>query len=69
MNDSRDDELADINPGKVPLDCFDIETETEIIHVDTFDLEAARRYQAQLAQEAGEARDNPRSDQKRQHSA
>ncbi len=60
--------IDDINPGRVPCDCFDVETETEIIHVDTYDLEAARRYKAERARSAGEAATNPRSDQNAQHS-
>ncbi len=60
--------IDDINPGRVPCDCFDVVTETEIIHVDTFDREAAKRYKAERDRSAGEADANPRSDQNAQHS-
>jgi hypothetical protein len=58
-----DDCYENVNRGRVPMDCFDFVTKDGIlVHADTFDLEAAKRFQAQSTQT------NPRSDQNLQHS-
>ncbi len=67
MSDS-DESFENVNPGKVPMDSFNIETDTEIIHVDTFDLEAAKRYKAERHRLAVSQDSNPRLDQNAQHS-
>ena len=68
MSDSRDDRIKDFNPGKVPLDSFDVETKLGLMHVDTYDLDAAKRYQAERAQCDVGSGTNPLSAQNRQHS-
>ncbi len=69
MSDSRDDGLPDVNPGRIPCDCFDFVTNDGLlVHADTYDLEASKRYQAELARKAEGQNVKPRSDQNPQHS-
>ena len=67
MNEERKS-IDDINPGRVPCGSIDVETELGHMHIDTYDLEAAKRYKAERAQLAVNPDASPCSDQNAQHS-
>jgi hypothetical protein len=67
MGDPRDS-IDDINPGRVPCGAIDVETKLGLMHIDTYDLEAAKRYKAERAHRAANPDASPRSDQNAQHS-
>jgi hypothetical protein len=49
--------------GSITVDCFDVNTDMGLVHVDTYDREEALRLQAMDGSASDESNTNPRSRQ------
>jgi hypothetical protein len=68
MSDSDGKHFEEDFDGTVPCDCFDVETPEGLLHVDTFDREAARRWREKRAQRSKSADASPPLTQNPQNS-